>query len=173
MSPTDETDPDTEQTPDRGDHERADVDTARIVWGALTLLGGTAVSVVVVAGGYAAFRGIEFTAVFQREVDRLDRPLPPQPRLENDPSTTRRKVEAQAIERLQTWEWVGKKNQGVARIPIDRAMEIVVQQYQQEKPPAGFLGAPPGGHGHDHGGGGHDQGAGAPDAGRRDAGADR
>lgn len=159
MSPTDEP-PDTADEPEKGEHEHLDVDPARVaMWGGI-LLAGTAVAAVLAAFGYAAVRGIGVPDVFERSVDRVERPLPPQPRLEEDPSVTRREIQSRAREQLNTWEWV-RRDEDVARIPVDRAMKIVVDAYQKESPPPAFLGSPDAG----SSGGGPDAGITPPDAG--------
>src|SRR5215471_7972372 len=49
----------------------------------------------------------------------------------------------EALKDLATYAWVDK-NKGVARIPIDRAMEITVAELAQKKPaPAGPITTPP------------------------------
>ena len=154
MSPTDDNPTESEDAPERPGHEEVDVNPARLaMWGGI-LLAGTAVCALLAAVGYAAAKGITFAEVFSPEPQIVERPLPPEPRLERDPYALLRATEEQALSRLQGWEWISRE-QGTARIPIDRAMELVVQKYEQG-------GQPPGtGQGTD---------AGAPDAGTPDAG---
>jgi hypothetical protein len=52
---------------------------------------------------------------------------PPEPRLEAYPLAARLVLRAQEDEVLTTYGWVDK-DRGIARIPIDRAMELVVER---------------------------------------------
>ena len=160
MSPTDDDNPtDTEDAPERPGHEEVDVDPARVaMWGGI-FIGGTAVCAVLAAIGYAAAKGITFAEVFDPEPEVVDRPLPPEPRLERDPFALLQATEEQARGRLEGWEWVSRE-QGTARIPIDRAMELVAEKYEQGgRPPGTESGADAG-----------TPDAGPPDAGTPDAG---
>lgn len=57
--------------------------------------------------------------------------LPPEPRLEIDPQTGLAALQAAETERLRTYGWVDKQN-GVVRIPIDRAMALMVEREQKK-----------------------------------------
>jgi hypothetical protein len=52
---------------------------------------------------------------------------PPEPRLEPDPVAPRLAVRAREQEKLASYGWVDA-NAGVARIPIERAMELLVER---------------------------------------------
>ncbi len=73
---------------------------------------------------------------------------PPDPRLEPYPLAPRLKLRAEEEEILTTYGWVDK-DRGLARVPIDRAMELLVQRgLPPAKPmpataPAPMPGAPP------------------------------
>ena len=49
------------------------------------------------------------------------------PRLQADPPTDMRALRAREDESLNQWGWVDESN-GVARVPVERAMEILVEQ---------------------------------------------
>jgi len=53
--------------------------------------------------------------------------LPPEPRLQTNPQGDLRQLRAREDEALRGYGWVDK-NAGVARIPIEEAMKIVVQR---------------------------------------------
>lgn len=53
-------------------------------------------------------------------------PLPPEPRLQADPPLDLKKYRATEETQLHSYGWVDRTN-GVVRIPIERALEIVVQ----------------------------------------------
>lgn len=55
------------------------------------------------------------------------RPLPPSPRLQVFPSTDLKDVREQEDQLLHSYAWIDKNN-GVVRIPIDRAMDLLVQR---------------------------------------------
>lgn len=67
------------------------------------------------------------------------RPLPPSPRLQTIPSTDLKEVREQEDQLLHSYGWVDKNN-GVVRIPIDRAMDLLAarglpQPLQKPEPP--------------------------------------
>jgi hypothetical protein len=53
--------------------------------------------------------------------------LPPQPRLQTNPRQDLRDLRAKEDAILQSYGWIDKNN-GVVRIPIQRAMELTVQR---------------------------------------------
>ena len=62
---------------------------------------------------------------------RID-PIPPGPRLQPTPPRDMQELRARDQEALHTYGWVDR-NQGVARIPIDRAIEIMAEKGAQTK----------------------------------------
>ena len=76
--------------------------------------------------------------VLEKRQERVDKPLPPQvvinlkrippePRLEPDPLDLRRELRAQEDALLKSYGWVDR-TAGSVHIPIDRAMEIVLER---------------------------------------------
>jgi hypothetical protein len=76
--------------------------------------------------------------VLEKRQERVDKPLPPQvvvnlnrippePRLEPDPLALRRELRAQEDALLKSYGWVNR-TAGSVHIPIDRAMEIVLER---------------------------------------------
>ena len=61
------------------------------------------------------------------------RAVPPEPRLQSNPPVDMKTLRAQEETELHSYGWVDEKA-GVARIPIDRAMEILVAK--AARPPA-------------------------------------
>jgi hypothetical protein len=61
------------------------------------------------------------------------RELPPQPRLQPHPATDLKRYCEIEQEQLSTYGWVDKNN-GLVRIPVDRAMEIVLQKGLPARP---------------------------------------
>ncbi len=66
--------------------------------------------------------------------------LPPEPRLQTDPRGDLQRLRAQEDRTLTTYGWVDK-NAGIVRIPIDRAMALVVARGLPARPAGGT--APP------------------------------
>jgi hypothetical protein len=91
------------------------------------------------AGTIAALVGmLGLFRVLEKYQERLDKPLPPQvvvnlkrippePRLEPDPLALRRELRAQEDALLKSYGWVDR-TAGSVHIPIDRAMEIVLER---------------------------------------------
>src|SRR5713101_6222968 len=76
--------------------------------------------------------------LLEKRQERVDKPLPPQvvvnlkrippePRLEPDPLALRRELRAQEDALLNSYGWVDR-TAGSVHIPIDRAMEIVLER---------------------------------------------
>jgi hypothetical protein len=66
--------------------------------------------------------------------------LPPEPRLQVQPSRDLQEVKAAAENELHSYQWVDRKN-GIVAIPIDRAMKLLVQRGipPQSAPPKMFF----------------------------------
>ena len=87
----------------------------------------------------------------QRRNDRLLSPMvaaslkrtPPEPRLEPNPLDPRIRMRAEEDAILTSYAWVDKKS-GIVRVPIDRAMELLVERgLPPSKPMAAAASAPP------------------------------
>ena len=113
-------------------------------------------AVALIAAGAAMFALLRALEKKERAQDRKISPMiaaslartPPEPRLEPYPLAPRARLRAEEEEILTTYGWVDK-NRGIARIPIDRAMELLVQRGlppakpMPAAPPAPAPGAPP------------------------------
>jgi hypothetical protein len=121
MSNPEETDPSAARS--------REVDTRGVIFSGLGLAAGLIASLVAMWG---LFR------VLEKRQERVDKPLPPQvvvnlkrippePRLEPDPLALRRELRAQEDALLKSYGWVDR-TAGSVRIPIDRAMEIVLER---------------------------------------------
>ena len=125
-------------------HETSDVSIRGIVWFGLGLAVAT---VLVTVGMWALFR------VLQRREGRVDTPVsamvaaslrrtPPEPRLEANPLEPRRRMRAREDAVLTTYGWVDRGT-GVARIPIGRAMELLVEKGLPPSKPVAPVAATP------------------------------
>jgi hypothetical protein len=110
-------------------HETRDISIRAIVGFGLAL---AVLTGIVLAAMWGVFR------VFERRENKRDQPLPPMiaanlrrtpsgPRLEPDPLAPRQRLRAQESAVLTTAAWVDRDH-GVVRIPVDRAMELLVQR---------------------------------------------
>ena len=74
---------------------------------------------------------VRFAQVGSRPIHPLDDPkvveTPPEPRLQESPALDLARFHAREEEELTTYGWIDKQN-GVVRIPIERAMEIVARE---------------------------------------------
>src|SRR5512143_4182640 len=62
-------------------------------------------------------------------------PLPPEPRLQANPPLDLKKYRAAEEAELNSYGWVGKPN-GVVRIPVERAMALVLEKGLPARPDA-------------------------------------
>jgi hypothetical protein len=107
----------------------AEIDFKTITMSAVVLIGVTLVSLLLMWGMGAAFRKAEEGKDPPKPVmveATLD-PIPPGPRLQSAPPADMDEMRARDKQALTTYGWVDQAN-GVARIPIDRAMSIVLEK---------------------------------------------
>jgi hypothetical protein len=134
-----------ENTPQAGaGHERTDVHARKVMFFGLAMI------LVVVAGGLVA------TVLFYQQwekgsEDSAASPLLqvpqsiPEPRLQMNPMQDYKVFRAKEQELLASYGWVDRAN-GVVRIPVDRALDLVAQRGLPKRPdsagaPAGLPGA--------------------------------
>src|SRR5215831_1692976 len=115
--------------PDPAIARSRDVNVRGVLLFGLWLLVG---SIAAMAAMFGLFRLLE------RRQERTDKLLPPQvavslqrtppePRLEPDPLALRRELRAEEDARLTSYGWVDRSS-GVVRIPIARAMELLLER---------------------------------------------
>jgi len=105
-------------------HETRDVAPRIVVVSGIGLLLGTAFCSLLVAGLLAVLPVPERPAKARLETVPQE---PPVPRLEVDARINRAALEAAAAAKLTGYAWIDR-SAGLARIPIARAMELLVQQ---------------------------------------------
>jgi len=110
------------------DHEDRDVNSRLVIGGGCGLLLG----VVIVLLLMQLLVGLFAT---EESVDSVPQ-TPPEPRLQASPAQNWLTVKATQEAILNTYDWVDRTN-GVAHIPIDRAMELIVTEYAQTPEPTG------------------------------------
>jgi hypothetical protein len=118
---------------DRG-YEQRDVQPRAVAW----LFGGVGVAVIVaVASLWLVWKGFERAAAKRDPaLSPLAGPvLPPPPRLQSTPLADYREHRAHEDRVLNSYGWVDRER-GVVRIPIDRAIELLIQRGEPSVPPA-------------------------------------
>ncbi len=108
-------------------HETEDADIRPIVYTGIGLaLTAVAVGIFV----YGIFKYLGGHAIATVQVNPMsvdDQQIPPAPRLEEHPAIELQQLHAQEDQMLSTYGWVDKKT-GVVHIPIDRAMDLMLQR---------------------------------------------
>jgi len=110
------------------EHEESDINAGAVLGFALGLLIVGVIVQVVVAMLFGAFtRVAERTPrTFPLAADH-EQALPPEPRLQVHPREDLRELRAREDSMLHTYGWVDKES-GIARIPIDEAMKLIVSK---------------------------------------------
>lgn len=108
-------------------HETRDAEIRPIVYTGIGLaLTALAVGIFV----YGIFKYLGGHAIATVQVNPMsveDQQIPPAPRLEEHPAIELQQLHAQEDRMLSTYGWVDKKT-GVVHIPIDRAMDLMLQR---------------------------------------------
>jgi hypothetical protein len=137
----------------RDGHERKDADVISLflVAGVLVICGAL---VIFTCLGLLHFFRVKDAARSKVATTAQHRSEFPEPRLIVTPAVDFEKLRAQEDEELKSYDWIDRKS-GIVRIPIDRAMELIVQrglppvgadktplQLMQERPQQGETPAP-------------------------------
>ncbi len=110
-------------------HEESDVNVAAIIrFGIGLLLIGAFIHVFLwwLQGTYSRQNQRAQTQVYPLAAGQQDR-LPPSPRFQENPQQELQDLRAKQKARLEGYDWVNKEG-GVARIPIEDAMKMVVER---------------------------------------------
>src|SRR5262245_39527346 len=112
-----------------GSHEKSDFNPKYVLYFALALVIATA----------AAFAGVRWM-FFRFEVEQARRenqppmvivaPVVPEPKLQVSPQGDLQELLLQENKILSTYKWIDR-DQGVARIPIDRAMQLFIERQKK------------------------------------------
>ena len=120
---------DTESKPEVG-YEQTDADVSTLLWWGVILVG---VLILSVLGTWMTFNLLEARAKrFDAEHPSLplaatDKQIPPEPRLQAHEPEDLQGVRQAEAEVLEGYGWVDQ-SRGTIRIPIERAMELVVKE---------------------------------------------
>jgi len=111
-------------------YDPRDLPVRLVAWLGAGLFAGIILSGVLVAGLVALYLHFHQPA----KVSPLEsvEQVPPAPRLETTPEGDRASIEQAAKERLAGYGWADR-NAGMARIPIERAMELLAKQGWPDK----------------------------------------
>lgn len=101
----------------------------------IALIVGTAIVVVLVLGLYRFFQAREVAkdAPPSPLVDRTQPRVPPEPRLQTAPDVELAAMRAVEKRILESYGWVDE-SAGIARVPIDRAMAMLLQRGLPSRP---------------------------------------
>lgn len=111
------------------EYEKSDASVGSILKFGLGLLICILLVIGLVTGIQAAFTGRwpDFRPARFGLADNPNVPLPPAPRLEARPGQTLQELRANEQARLHSYGWADEEA-GVVRIPIERAMELIIQR---------------------------------------------
>ena len=120
--------------------EQRDANSKSVV---LAIIGLIAMTVIFVVGVAVLFGWFGTSIERARHAPPIppESMLPPAPRLESVPGELRREIRERSRKALESYGWVNQK-EGIVRIPIERAMDIVAQRELPHRPSAA---AKPGG----------------------------
>ena len=108
-------------------HERSDMSIRPVVMFGVGLFVLMGVTLLAMGGVFRFFSGRQPTSDRPASSVASTRVLPPEPRLQVDPSHDLAEIRAAEDAVLKGYGWVDRKA-GVVRIPVDRAMELLVER---------------------------------------------
>jgi len=107
-------------------YESSDAHFRAIMWGGIVLAAIMIVAFVLMYGLLGHFESREQATATPPSPLAEDRPLPPEPRLQVLPEIDLKTFRANE-DSLNSYGWVSKEA-GVVRIPVDRAMELMLER---------------------------------------------
>jgi hypothetical protein len=130
-------DTETPQSRNRAGHEERDANVRALAYFGLVLFGVIALTLIGMRTTFFHFAKSQQLGPPPTPFENA-RTLPPMPRLQVDPRMDLKNYREQEEDILKNYGWVDKQN-GVVRIPIDRAMSLLLERglpARQTKPPA-------------------------------------
>ena len=116
-------------------YESADANFKWLLVSILSLMGLLLVAMVVIYGVHLFFETTQDTPARQPSALALERELPPMPRLQANPNRDWADFEASQDSIISSTGWISREA-GVARIPIETAMEIMLERGYPVRPQA-------------------------------------
>jgi hypothetical protein len=118
----------TTETPEqKRNGDRSGVDMQVVKLGLAALVGILAVVSIGVWWLYQYFRTADERRDVRRSLVEAGPPVPPQPRLQVDPKAEFQEYLLEQRRILSTYGWISRE-QGTVRIPIERAMELIIER---------------------------------------------
>lgn len=113
--------------PHIGGYEKTDASPRGLVYFALTIAAILAATCVSLIWLFNHYEKIENPGSFVAAPFSEERPLPPPPRIQANPALDIQAYLQSQQNLLTTYGWVDRQS-GIARLPIDRAMELLLQR---------------------------------------------
>ena len=113
------------QIPSPG-YETRDTNARSVLWFAAILFLTVAATLISMRGLFAHYSASQPLGPAASPFDS-ERQLPPEPRLQVQPAVDLNQMRESQDEMLQSYGWVDKAN-GKVRVPIDRAMDLIIQR---------------------------------------------
>ena len=108
-------------------HETSDMNPKYVFYFGVGLLAAAVVIHAGIWGLYRAFEARHAREDFRPTLVETPQTQPPEPRLQLSPARDYQAQKQRELEILNSYGWVDREK-GTARIPIDRAMEILVER---------------------------------------------
>jgi len=107
--------------------EKSDLDPKYVAWFAVGLAVALFVAGVVVWLALGAFSAREDRAQMAPALVQPQNTLPPEPRLQISPESDNRSYIEREKQQLGQYGWIDR-DKGIVRIPIDRAMDLLIER---------------------------------------------
>jgi hypothetical protein len=109
-------------------HETTDISARTVFWGMFSLAVLVAAAMLLLLGVYRYFAAEHARRDPALHPLAAERPaLPPEPRLQPIPAQDMEQMRRAEQQRLSTYGWVDRQ-QGIVRLPVERAMELIEQR---------------------------------------------
>jgi len=115
------------QAAHRQGYEKSDASPRGLVYFLLIIAGILALSFLSLRWLFGYFQKAENPGSFVAAPFESARPLPPPPRIQPDPGADMQSYFQSQQNLLNTYGWIDRQN-GIVRLPIDRAMELILQR---------------------------------------------
>jgi hypothetical protein len=115
------------QAAHRHGYEKSDASPRGLVYFALIIAGILVLTFLSLRWLFGYFQKIENTGSFVAAPFAGTRPLPPAPRIQSNPGADVQSYFQSQQNLLSTYGWIDRQN-GIVRLPIDRAMELVLER---------------------------------------------
>lgn len=109
------------------DYEKTDVRIRPILWATGMLVVSAVIVLVLMWVMFDHYRELDASRDARRSLVETAEEVPPEPRLETDPTADFEEYARRQRELLNSYGWVLRAD-GRVRIPIERAMELVVER---------------------------------------------